>query len=642
MSDYNTHSRRRYIIISAKRFGLGTDKRWSLKRIAYAIKEHFDLPKPPATATIANDLAQIEKDKLIDVKYSEEAERLLEPDNFSEWRSTMFRAPGNREYLTPKHQLAWFYLVRTLALKEVPPEWVVDYLMLKEQLPEDLDLMDWAENPDKMLNLFLLAPPRHGKSDLAAHVIIWLICRNPDIRILWCGGKIDISTLTTNFIRNELEANEKLIEYYGPFENDGDWAIGQFTVATRKTRMRSPTLRAVAKGTTILSLDADIIFADDIFDLKASESPTQVGKDVRWVKSQLMTRRENWTPLFGIGSHQPSPTGDAYDYMETEHDNEIYFVKQKAHDYTKCKPKEGDMTEEERHGDWCLMWSDVRNYGYLEQMRKTLGDIMYEVCYNQDNRQSTIAYFRDKVIRGDYPQPVVDPDTGTYKEFNAYEQKAGILDRNRSIGWPVKTCCGGRGTLRTVMGFDPASSQNRGTSESALIVLQGCTNCRRRYLLDLWHKRQSPELHAQTLETFAAEYKPQRLRIEVNAYQLALARDKELKRASLEHHFLIDEWFTGDKKRDPQMGIPLLARHMEQGRFSIPYSLPQDRDKVEPLLAQLIRFPSEPNDLVMALWLADLSLEKIMDSYLVTQPRSLYDDVPAYLQRQLYVVDTME
>jgi hypothetical protein len=208
---------------------MGKKGQWSLRRIGLAVQEHFDLEKPPVNATIKNDLHAIDTDPDRG-EYSDEAERLLEPDNFPEWRSTMFRAPGNKEYQTPEHQLAWFYLVRTLALKEVPPAWVIEYLGLTEALA-GIDLKEWVADPEQMLTIFLLAPPRHGKSDLAAHVIIWLICRNPDIRILWCGGKLDISKLTVKFVKLELEANEKLIELYGPFENEGSWSESSFVVA---------------------------------------------------------------------------------------------------------------------------------------------------------------------------------------------------------------------------------------------------------------------------------------------------------------------------------------------------------------------------------------------------------------------------
>jgi len=634
---YNTHARRRYVNQASKRYKVGLKDQWSLGRISLDVAQHFDLPKPPANATVRNDLIVLDKNR-ISYDLGETARALLEPDRFPEWRAQLFRAPGNKEYLTPKHQLAWFHLIRAIALKEEPPEWVVTYLKITEAL-DGLDIREWVHKPEQMLTMFLLAPPRHGKSDLAAHVIIWLICRNPDIRILWTAGKLGISELTTAFVKAELESNEELIELYGPFENDDNWSKTSMTVATRKTRMRTPTLTAIGKGTTILSLDADIIFCDDIFDLRSSLSPSQVTRDVLWVKSQLMTRREPWTPLFGIGSHQPTPTGDAYSYMKDEHNNDIYFMEQKAHDYENCLPLEDDMTEEDRHGDNCLLWAGMRTFSYLEQFRKSLGDITYEVCYNQDASQSTLQYFRPEVVREKYPQPVPDSESGKYKDFNHYEQKAGVLDYKRSFGYPVASCCGGRGSLRTVMGFDPAASQAKGASESALIVLQGCTSCKRRYLIDYWHKRQSPEQHPDTIAQHAAQYSPQRVRIEINAFQKALARDPRLKKASLDLHFIIDEWTTTEKKRDPGMGVPLLARHMEQGRFSVPYELQQDRLKAEALLSQLVRYPSEPNDIIMALWLADLSLTALIDDILHVVPNVFDPLAPAYLEEQVVTIN---
>jgi hypothetical protein len=603
--------------------------------------EHFDLSKPPANATIKNDLHVNEQAGSIQSVYTEEAERLLEPDNFPEWRRTMFRAPGNKEYETPEHQLAWFFLVRTLALKEVPPAWVIEYLGLTEAM-NDVDLAEWVKDPEQMLTIFLLAPPRHGKSDLAAHCIIWLICRNPDIRILWCGGKLDISKLTVKFVKNELESNEKLIEHYGPFENEGSWSETSFVVSTRKTRMRSPTLQAVGKNSTILSLDADFIFGDDMFDLKASLSPTQVSTDVLWVKSQLMTRREPWTPLLGIGSHQPSPTGDAYQAMDDDHDNDIYFVKIKAHDYELCKSLEDGMEEKDRHGDWCLLWSSMRSFSYLDQFRRSLGDITYEVCYNQDSSQSTLQYFRPEVVRNKFPQPVVNPASGLYLDFNHYEERSGVLDYKRSFGYPVAQCCGSRNNLHIVIGFDPAAGSSRGTSESALVVMQGCKVCERRYLVDYWHKRQSPEQHPETIAQYAAIYGVSRVRIEINAYQKALARDPRLEKASKEHHFIIDEWFTTDKKWEPSMGIPLLSRHMEQGRFSVPYELPQDKQKAEALLSQLVRYPNEPNDIVMALWLADLSLISLIDQSRIRAPKQLDASAPQHILDQQVTINLDE
>ena len=623
---YSTPLRREYLRDNLSKYDYESKAGYSLRDIAYDVKVAFSLEKAPSASTIRNDLEVIQKEKVGPRTLTAEAERLLLPENFAEWRSTAFRAPGNKEYQTPPHQLAWFHLVLTLALKIELPEWVEEYLQVG-----DLNINDWAENPERLMSLFLLAPPRHGKSDLLGHVMMWLIMRNPDIRIIWCGGKLEISELTTAWVKGELESNEFLIDHYGPFENEGSWSDKRFTVATRQTRMRMPTMMAVGKNTTILSLDADFIVVDDFVDLKASESPTQQQKDQRWVTSQLFSRREPWTPLFGIGSHQPSPVGDCYSLLENQTDSEIVFVKQKAHEYADCLPLEDDMEQADRHGEHCLLWAGVRPWWFLESMRKALGDTVYEVCYNQDESQAKIAYFRDKVVRGSWPLPIMDHELGRYKDADVSERTPGILDRNRSFGQRPHCC--GSDKLLTVIGFDPASGQSRSASESALIVLGGCPTCGRRYLIDMWHKRQSPEKHPAIILDYQQMYAAKRVRIEINAYQRALARDKDLVGAQATKGFLIDEWETGATKHDPAMGIPILSRHMETGKFSVPYMLPQDQDKAEAMLGELIRWPQAPNDIVMGLWLAELSVQQYITDFSHNTPEMFgsIDDVPAYM-----------
>lgn len=632
-SHYTTRTRRDHIAMNMYgKYNYREKGGYSVRDIAYDVQVAFSLEKPPSVSTVQNDLQILERIDPSEREITEEARELLEPENFPEFRRKTFKAPGNKVYETPKHQMAWFWLIASLALKMDLPEWVVEYLEI-----EDLKVNEWTENPERLVSIFLLAPPRHGKSDLLMHAMVWLILRNPDIRIIWCGGILDISTLVSSFVKNELESNEYLIANYGPFENPASWSASSFTVATRKTRMRAPTMRAVGKGSTILSLDADFIVVDDFVDLRASESPSQVAKDVRWLTTQLMTRREPWTPLMGIGSHQPSPTGDAYSYMASNDDNEIFFVKQRAHDYTKCNV---DATEDEhKHGEHCMLWASVRPYWFLEAQRKTLGDIMYEVCYNQDERQGRIEYFRDKVVRGTYPTPVMDDELQRYRDLNLSEQAPGILDRNRSFG-TVPHCCGRDQALK-VIGFDPAAGEKKGTSESALLVYSACPTCGRRYIIDLWHKRQSPEIHPDTILQHVEFYRPGRVRIEINAYQRALSRDRKLTEGQHKLHFIIDEWATGESKHDPTMGIPILSRHMEAGKFSLPYQTPQDREKAEAFISQLIRWPQEPNDLVMALWLAELSAQAYLDDYRYNIPEFYgdMDDVPAYLQQTIQTVN---
>lgn len=640
---YSASQRRAYIQSKLHLYRPDDKKGYSLRDIALDIARHFNLQRPDGTirpvsaTTIKKDLAWLEETDPSEREITLDAQELLKPENFPQWRAEHFVAPmTNEPYETPEHQLAWFHLFASLVLKEAPPDWVVKYFDI-----EDMDLGSWAKLQDRLITLFILAPPRHGKSDLFGHACIWAICRNPNVRIIWCGGTLPISELTTSFVKNELELNEKLIANYGPFQSKSDWSNNAFTVATRSLRMRAPTMVAIGKGSGVLSRDADIIIMDDYVDLRASESPTQVGKDVRWAKSQLFTRREPWTPVLGIGSHQPSPTGDAYTEMAVDKNSNVHFIEMKAHDYTRCKPAVDGEDPALRHGEWCILWNSLRPWWYLESMRDDLGDLLYEVCYNQDISKGKINYFREKVLRAEYQTPVYDTELRRFRDPDLTRVGPGVLDYNRSWG-QVPACCGDRGNVVLTLGFDPAAGETRGSSESALSVRGGCRRCGRRYLIATWADRVSPETHPDTILRFTAEHVPQRVRVEANAYQKALAKDKRLVDAQSDYGFILDDpHFTGDNKRDPLLGIPVLSRQMEAGKLSIPYQLPQDRIIAEDLIRQYLRWPQEPNDRIMADWLAELSLAALMEelSYAVPSFFGSRGDVPEHLLEQTITID---
>ncbi len=646
MSDtphYSTSQRRAYIASKLHLYRPDDKRGYGLRDIARDISQHFGLvradgsPRMVSATTIKRDLAWLAESDPSERELTLDAVELLKPENFPKWRAKMFVAPGTNEpYETPEHQFAWFHLFASLVQKAAPPKWVVDYFDI-----EELDLASWAKLQDRLLTLFILAPPRHGKSDLFGHACIWAICNNPNVRIIWCGGTLPISELTTAFVKNELELNEALIEGYGPFESKSNWSTNAFTVATRSIRMRAPTMVAIGKGSGVLSRDADIIIMDDYVDLRASESPTQVGKDVRWAKSQLFTRREPWTPVLGIGSHQPSPTGDAYTEMSVDKNSNVHFIEMKAHDYTKCKPAKEGQPEADRHGDWCILWDSLRPWWYLESMRDDLGDLLYEVCYNQDISKGKIDYFREKVLRGDWPIPTYDNELHRFRDPDLARSGAGVLDYSRSWG-QVPACCGDRGNVVLALGFDPAAGENKGSSESALSVRGGCRICGRRYLVATWADRVSPETHPDTILRFVGEHSPDRVRVEANAYQKALAKDKRLVDAQGDYKFILDDpHFTGDNKRDPLLGIPVLSRQMEAGKLSIPYQHQQDRIIAEDLIRQYLRWPQEPNDRVMADWLAELSLAALLEELAYAVPSFFGDpdNVPEHLREQTFTVD---
>jgi hypothetical protein len=132
------------------------------------------------------------------------------------------------------------------------------------------------------------------------------------------------------------------------------------------------------------------------------------------------------------------------------------------------------------------------------------------------------------------------------------------------------------------------------------------------------------------------------VRVEINAYQKALARDSELREASRDLKFIIDEHWTDDRKNSPEFGIPMLARYMRDDKFSIPYQNFEDQQYYKELEKSLIRYPIKPDDLPMALWLAAGMMWQVWDLYQNPEPiviEEWRDAAPAYMVDNVEKVD---
>ena len=620
---YGQAQRREYIESKRQTY---RDREFGLADIARDVQRHFKRTKPPSPTTISNDLKWLDENR--DRPLGAEAEALIAPDMFAEWRAEFFTAPNGEAYVTTEYHMALFWLIAALALKLEVPEWVIEYWGLPHSINEDM------LSRSVLFTIILLVAPRHGKSDLVQHAIIWLICRNPNIRIIYCQGILTTSQEAADWIKNELEHNDRLIEWYGPFKDDDTrWNKTGFIVAKRDMSLRSPTVRPVGITSNIRSQDADIIIVDDPEDLRRAESEANVRGDYNWFTAELMTRREPHTPVFGVGSHVPVPHGDlwamiedAREDLETD-DQKIYIRKLPAHLNDRC---EGDPHES------CVVWPEYRPYSFLMAQKALLGDQMFESVYQQEARPEGLAYFDRDVMLGTYLPPSGLDDDGTYSvpPLPADRDKYGILDYDRSWKDDKVECCGD--VIHTV-GFDPAAGESKGASESALVYKAGCTGCGRRFYIDWWAKRQSPERNPDTIGGFLRDYKRVRwLRVEINAYQKSLSRDPRLSKYARQSGVIVDEWRTDDRKNTPEWGIPNLARFMRDGLVSMPARTPADLDFSKRFIAYFTRYPRTPNDPVMADWLADGILSQAIEDaqFSIAERQDGWNNMPPYLKAQ--------
>lgn len=642
MSDirYSQATRRAYIQVNLERY---ENQGASYRDIAWDVKAQFGLDRPPSPATIGQDLSYL-RNQTMQVELSEEALRLLEPENFGEWRRTLFTAPGGEQYDTPEHQMALFWMIHSLALKVAPPDWVVEYFGFS---PEDIADI---ESMEKLLTFILLVAPRHGKTELVMHALIWLMLYNPNIRIIYVQGVAKTAVRIMKHIQWELEHNAELVRLYGPFKDDDvTWNSEEFTLATRTVANKSPTFLPSGIVSNLRSLDADIIVVDDPQDLKRVKSETVAQNDFEQVTTELMTRREKHTPVFGIGSHLPVVWGDLWSKLEDSQEElnttgqVIHIRKIAAHDTEVCTGNHDDPEPK------CVLWPKVRPWWFLEAQKALLDKVvpgLFDVVFNQKDRAAGLQLFQAEVLEAPYwvPEEDTKDDKGKYPAPPAVDDQVwGILDYTRSWKeWP--SCCG---QIVAGLGFDPAASERSDGSESALVIRAGCARCGRRFLIDYWHKHQSPERNPDTIDQYVASYRSlglSRVRIEVNAYQKSLARDPRIKEMKRNRKVHVDEWRTDDRKNDPALGVPNMATYQNDGMLSVPAKTLADRAFGDAYIRAYKRYPAKPNDIPMADWLAELEVAAALDALNNQGPEDLpgRENLPEYLQDDVVEFDLSE
>ena len=161
----------------------------------------------------------------------------------------------------------------------------------------------------------ILSPPRHGKSLLLIHFVLWLILSRCNISIGWVSGIQDVAKNWVSAIKKEFDENAALRDAYLPPGKDwrpatrssDSWSNEKLTVATRTlsgTSTKTPTLSAIGAGGTLHSLDFDIVVVDDFEDYKRNITITQQVENRRWFGQVAEGRKEEGNAFFVIGSRQ--------------------------------------------------------------------------------------------------------------------------------------------------------------------------------------------------------------------------------------------------------------------------------------------------------------------------------------------------
>ena len=170
----------------------------------------------------------------------------------------------------------------------------------------------------------------------------------------------------------------------------------------------------------------------------------------------------------------------------------------------------------------------------------------------------------------------------------------------------------------TVIGLDPAMS-----GATAAVVATYNKADGKIYVLDCINMTEpTPAKIQNLLEEWVERYKPQELRIEINAHQKAYALDDNLRNFCASHGCQLNSHFTGKNKWDVSFGVASMAAlfgSMRDGRFQdnnlIELPSNEGSEGLKTLVQELITWKPDtknPTDCVMALWFAVIRIRELM------------------------------
>jgi len=172
----------------------------------------------------------------------------------------------------------------------------------------------------------------------------------------------------------------------------------------------------------------------------------------------------------------------------------------------------------------------------------------------------------------------------------------------------------------TIIGLDPAMAGATG----AVVVTYNRADGKI-YVLDCVNMTEpTPQKIQDLIEEWVQKYRPQELRIEINAHQKAYALDDNLRQYLAQWGCQLNSHFTGKNKWDTSFGVASMAAlfgNTRDGRFQdnnlIELPSNEGSEGLKTLVQELITWKPDtrnPTDCVMALWFAVIRVRELMQA----------------------------
>lgn len=413
------------------------------------------------------------------------------------------------------------------------------------------EVYDWiAENRKGVLNL----PMGHGKSTTITETLpVALPCWNRDIRIIVGSEATSRAVEAVRWSRDQLELNPRIRRDFGPMRGK-PWQEGKFAVAPRSPNISHPTVSAIGMDSSVLGARADVAILDDIVSKKNSQTAHQQNKTTSWVDTTIQSRID---PAAG----RPFPYGGVWVIGNLFHPRDTLATLSQRKSFATLR--KSAYTDPERTR---VLLPELWTVDDLEERAVDMGPAAFELAYMNNPGGLADNPFRPEWFR-------------YWTEIPSHE------DGNLVKLLPP------RGELQVLQGWDLAATRSETADFSVCATIGVHRRSASFYWLDIWRQRVEPYELLEAVAQQALLWKPERVAIESNGFQLYVAQG-----AAREHPSLM--------------------------RLIYPTKTPSDRSKVDRIVSGL-----QPSFARRAHYFAEYGMEEAVME-IQNFPGGTNDDVP--------------
>jgi hypothetical protein len=472
--------------------------------------------------------------------------------------------------------------------------------------------------PASPKRLLLNVPPEHAKSTvITVNYCVYRIAMDPNIKITIVSKTQERAKEYLYSIKQRLshERWAKMQAVYGSaggWKEDADTWKADRIYLSRDSTEKDPTVQALGVGGQITGARSNLIILDDVV---TTSNAHEWEKQLLWLQRDVVTRlgdsgkllivgtriasndlyREIRNPDHWTGGKTPFTYMSMPAVLEYDDDPEKWVTLWPKSNLPWEGSDEGILPDEDGlYPKW--------NGPALFRRRSEVSPSAWALVYQQQDVQED-SIFPPACVQGSVNRM----------------RKRGKL-KPGTPGHPAE-----QGQWYTIMGLDPAMTGN-----TAAVIMTVDRQTRKRYILDVENMQEpTPQKIQALIEAWCEKYRPQELRIEINAHQKAYALDETLRSYLASAGVKFSSQFTGKNKWDTSFGVAAMSGlfgSMRGTSFNhdnlIELPSQEGSEGIKALIQQLITWKPDTKgktDCVMALWFCELRAREVIGTTRITQ-----------------------